>query len=490
MRFTGGARKLLRVGLLVDSLDFDFDGRGVIFDGKCSTTVLLPSYDITHKDRPVRARPRGRSGRRSSLSMRQNEEGRPIMTRLRQNGAAIMAAGLLLGVLVLAAGYLFRATGVPTPAPATTTVPLNASVAKWFDNHAAAISITNDDWPTPGREPDIDSYVLEQGLVMGYEMVTGNTFHGDRIFSGPDDERIVYLMSELVPKGFSYFGHGHHHVDHDELSYEEALESFQANYDTMKEWGMKPVAYAYPRSAGQEEETQRALEAAGFLSGRLQTATSVASYNLPARIVRYFLHLARGRGARPADWYHLPGDQSAPDNWFSLRALAMQSIEFQGCEGCINDNDELVPILDEALAQTAWVILTYHAIGQPEWWGWYDWDEFRKDVQSIAARDFWTASMNDITLYVREREHAVITVEVVEGSAGTESIEITLSDGLDNVRFNQPLTVLFDQPTDWVGVPFTVSQDGALLDELVFDTEAVMLPLKPNERSYVLRPRP
>ena len=66
--------------------------------------------------------------------------------------------------------------------------------------------------------------------------------------------------------------------------------------------------------------------------------------------------------------------------------------------------------------------------------------------------------MNDITLYVRERENAVITVEVVEGSPGTESIEITLSDGLDNVRFNQPLTILFDQPTDWVGKPFTVSR--------------------------------
>ena len=375
----------------------------------------------------------------------------------RQHCAAMMATALLLlGVLVLAVGCEPRATDVS----ANIDAPLNASVAKWFDNHAAAISITNDDWPTRGREPDIDSYVLEHGLVMGYEVATGNTFYGDRIFSGPDDERIVYLMSELVPKGFGYFGHGHHHIDHDELSYEEALESFRANYDAMKDWGMKPVAYAYPRSAGQEEETQRALEAAGFLSGRLQTSGNI---------------------------YHLPGDQLAPENWFSLRALAMQSIEFEGCEGCTNDNDELVPILDEALAQTAWIILTYHAIGKPESWGWYDWDEFRKDVQSIAARDFWTAPMNDITLYVREREHAVIAVEVVEGSTGVESIEITLSDGLDNIRFNQPLTVLFDQPTDWVGRPFTVSQDGELLDERVFDTGAVALSLKPNERPYLLR---
>ena len=98
--------------------------------------------------------------------------------------------------------------------------------------------------------------------------------------------------------------------------------------------------------------------------------------------------------------------------------------------------------------------------------------------------------MNDITPYVRERENAVSTVELVEGGTGTESIKITLSDGLDNIRFNQPLTILFDQPTDWIGRPFTISQDGELLDELVFDTRAVALPLKPNERSYALRPRP
>ena len=422
-----------------DNLDFNFDERSVIFEDQCLVTVVLPSYDIT---------------------------------------------SIRTGQFLSGEGRVWEEEFTPPAAP------LNASVAKWFDNHAAAISITNDDWPIPGREPDIDSYVLEQGLVMGYEVVTGNSFYGDRIFSGPDDERIAYLMQELVPKGFSYFGHGHNHVDHDELSYEEALESFRANYDTMKDWGMKPVAYAYPRSAGEEEETQRALEAAGFLSGRLQTTKNPSKfYSLPARIGRYFLHPAR-RSARPAEWYHLPGDQSAPDNWFGLRALAMQSIEFQGCESCINDNDELVPILDEALAQTAWVILTYHAIGKPEWWGWYDWDEFRKDVQSIAARDFWTASMNDITLYVRERENAVITVDVAEVSGGTESIEITLSDGLDNVRFDQPLTILFDQPPDWVGRPFTVSQDGELLDELVFDTQAAMLSLKPNERPWVLRPRP
>ena len=93
---------------------------------------------------------------------------------------------VLVAALVLAAGCEPQATDVPAPvdapvqAPSLTNAPLNASVAKWFDNHAAAISITNDDWPIRGREPDIDSYVMEHGLVMGYEISTGNSFYGDR----------------------------------------------------------------------------------------------------------------------------------------------------------------------------------------------------------------------------------------------------------------------------------------------------------------------
>lgn len=375
---------------------------------------------------------------------------------------------LAITARALDSGYIDRTynTAHNDPSPH----PLNASVAKWFDNHTAAISITYDRPLEPVGGSRLDSYVMEQGLVLDYELVTGNTYHGDLVHSGPDDEKLVYLRSELVPKGFGYFGHGHNHIRHDELSYEDALESFQTCYDTMQDWGFKPVAYAYPRNAGKEDETQRALEASGFLSGRLQTD-----------------HLSR--------YYNFSGDQKTPENWFALMALPMQSIEFETddsppCNACINDNNELVPVLDEALEHTAWIILTYHAIGLPQYFGWYDWEEFKKDIQSIAGRDFWVSPMNDITLYARERENVSLTIEVFADDIATELIEITISDGLDNTRFNQPLTILFDQPTDWIGKLFTVSQDGEHLDEYVFDTKTVMIPLKPNEQTYRLNLSP
>ena len=230
-----------------DNLDFHFRTRGGTFDGKCLAKVPLPGYGISE---------------------------------------------IRTGQFVPGEGQVWKEEFTPPAAP------LNASVAKWFDNHAAAISITNDDWPTPGREPDIDRYVMEQGLVMGYEMVTGNTFYGDRIFSGPDDERIVYLMQELVPKGFGYFGHGHHHIDHDELSLRRGpriVPNQLRRHDRLGNEARR-LCLSEKRRARRRDATGSG--AAGFLSGRLQTANPGKFNNLPARIGRYFLHLARG-SARP-----------------------------------------------------------------------------------------------------------------------------------------------------------------------------------------------
>lgn len=174
--------------------------------------------------------------------------------------------------------FLFAVTAHISSCPTLPQHPyMNASIAKWYDGHEAAISITIDNPPRSRREPDVDNYVREQGLVIDYEIVTGN--HKDReapVFTGLDDGNLVYLVSELIPAGFGYFGHGHDHIDHDALPYEDARQSFEECYQTMKDWGLDPVAYAYPRSAGNEEETQRALEASGFLSGRLQAVGSKA----------------------------------------------------------------------------------------------------------------------------------------------------------------------------------------------------------------------
>ncbi len=350
------------------------------------------------------------------------------------------------------------------------------AIAKWFDNHAAAISITADDWPDANRP--VDDFVLDMGLVLDYEMVT--QAYADQapdwvehdltdliphIVPGVsldkfEDRRIEYDLA-LAARGSGFFGHGHWHVDHDALSYAQAYDSFRLNFEVMRELGLKPVAYAYPRSAGHEEETRRALADAGFLSGRL----------------------AGPGGQSP---YIVPDSDTTPDDWFFLPALTMESHDFQQCDGCINDTEELTPILDAAIEKTAWIIPVYHAIGMSTGWGPYRWEDFQEDMRAIAARDFWVAPMNDIVLYLREREKAVVEMNAMEQDGATKQIKITLSDGLDNERFDQPLTLIFSPPADWAGLPVRITQNERTVDWIFLDADTAQVSLRPNEEPYVL----
>ena len=364
----------------------------------------------------------------------------------------------------------------PPPAP-----PPEPTIAKWFDDHAAAISITYDGAPV--RSNAVDDLAQELGLVLDYEMVTQR--YRDRVpewvehdltelipdavpgdlYEPLTDKQIAYGLS-LTDRGFGFFGHGHWHVDHDALSYAQAYDSFRLNYEVMEGLGLKPVAYAYPRGAGAEAETQQALADAGFLAGR---RSYIRADETP---------------------YLVPDDATTPENWFFLSVLTMESIDFRQCEWCINDTWELLAHLRQALRSRAWIIPVYHNIGGRAWggWGFYDWEYFQHDLEAIAAHDFWVAPMNDVVLYLRERERAEVTMQVSARDGVTRHVELVLADGLDNERFDQPLTVLFTPPADWFGAAVEVTRNGQVIDRIPAVTELARLSLLPDEEPYLLQP--
>ncbi len=358
--------------------------------------------------------------------------------------------------------------------------PAAIAIAKWFDNHAGAISITYDDWPDANHP--VDDFVLDMGLVLDFEMVTQG--YSDQV---PDwvehdlteliphavpgvvlskfEDQLIESNLALTAHGFGFYGHGHWHVNHDVLTYAQAYDSFRLCFEVMRTLGLKPVAYAYPRGAGRKEETRRALADAGFLSGRL----------------------AEPAGQSP---YIVPDAATTPEDWFLLPALTMESYDFQQCDGCINNTEELLPFLDAAIEKTAWIIPMYHNIGRTTGWGPYGWEDFQEDVRAIAARDFWVAPMNDVVLYIREREKAVVEMEATERDGTTEQIHLNLSDGLDNERFDQPLTLIFTPPPDWAGLPVHVTQGGRHIDWIFPQAgEATTFSLLPDERPYILKPK-
>jgi hypothetical protein len=328
---------------------------------------------------------------------------------------------------------------------------IRAKIARWYNNCSAAISLTHDHGqPASKLNRKINKFVVDNGLTMDYEIVTGNYIRFP--------VRRKHLLHKLTASGLSFYGHGHTHINHDKLSYNEALKSFKQCYKTMKDLGLKPTAYAYPHGAGMEKETRQALSEAGFLSGRL--------------------HFSK----RSTDPYIVPGSTLEPEDWFALPTIVMQDYAFNQCKKCVNNNEELIPYLDNAIQKRAWIILTYHSIGNEKGYGFFKFEEFKKNIHSIRERDFWSASMNSVTLYTRERSRAKVKIEPVRNSIKKiQTIRITLSDGLPNEIYDQPLTILFNLPGSWINKSIALVENGKVLKTLVFDSINGMISIKPDE---------
>lgn len=328
-----------------------------------------------------------------------------------------------------------------------------AKIARWYNNCAAAVSITYDHGnPASKLNKKINKFVIDNGVTMDYEIVTHSylrTPYGKK-----------NLWKEVITPGLGYFGHGHKHIDHNRLSYEEALASFKKCYQTIKDFGLKPTAYAYPHGGGNKLETRKALAAAGFLCGRLHS-------------VKY-----------KAGPYIVPGSQLEPGDWFALPALVMQDYADDGagqCKECVKNNEELIPYLDETIRRGAWIILTYHAIGQENQYGFFKLEEFKKNIYSIKERNFWNASMNAVTLYIRERLHAEVRLVPVLKHKKIKEILVTVADGLPNDIYDQPLTILLDLPDSWINKPLALMEKEKIINTFVIDSSNGMISIKPDE---------
>jgi hypothetical protein len=331
--------------------------------------------------------------------------------------------------------------------------PINRpEIHKWFGGHTAALSITYDSgWPISDTDKQVQQLVLDHKLSLDYEVVSHQM----------PDYIWAYIREVLLPAGFGVFGHGHTHVNHDDLTYASALESFQQNYTMMREnLGVTPISYAYPGGYAYADSTTMALRDAGFLSARMH-------------------HTADRQ-----DPYILSGDTKRPVDWYRLPALVMQDFGFEQNDQAVGDAEGLLAFLEGALERKAWLITAFHAIGDPAGWGYFRMDEFEKSLQHISARDFWVAPMDDITRYILQREHAVLDVNyrMVE----QHKIELKLSHGLDRDRFSQTMTISFDIPKDVMNKAVKVYQNGILMQGFQTNGARITMNLIPSDQPYVL----
>ena len=366
---------------------------------------------------------------------------------------------LLLTALLLLSGC-GKDSESPTEPSETRQKPgtqvFTVEALKWYGGRKAAVSITYDalwgQWRSQRLVDYVTNEVLLRGLRMDYEMVTEKYDH-------PEYEFIVTDIREnVIPSGVHFFGHGHEHVYHDSLTYDEAFESFSRCYGLMEQWGLNPRAYGYPHSSGRKPEIQRANMLAGFIC-------------------------ARGAAAPGEEYCICTEDETEPENWYYLPSIQAG----QTSPDYIQDHSEMEPFLKTALDRGAWVILLYHAIGFPDDYCYYPINEFLKDMDYIAGNDFWGGNMDMTACYIRERNQFYTEVTPVAMTDSWFEYDVVFGDGLDNATYDQPLTLefTFDPSETITGMEIDPAVESGT--EFTLEDNILRLNIVPNEQKYRLR---
>lgn len=387
-----------------------------------------------------------------------------------RSAAQRITAPLIVSVLIvlpLLSSCSPESTG-PEPVSSAVTLPpgmaaeaFSAQLTKWYGGRSAAISVTYDHglrWFTPD-EALVRRIIAEDAFPMDFDFTNSDLYDWTR--------RREFYLDSLIPGGIGVFGHGFEHINSDDLSPDSAYANFVHCYEDMVASGITPISYAYPGGACYAESTRNALARTKFLCGRKFTTTD------------------------HADPWICPGDILEPRDWYRLPSLVMWNDDDPKT---IHSTAELVPFLDGLVDRRAWMIMTYHEIKDGPG-GTYRVEDFRRDIRAIRERDIWAASMNDVTLYLRERRAARLQIEPIRDREGliTELL-IVVSDGLPNDLYDHPLTADLHLPKRLAGVElglFGQIDPSDPVAVIIPDTNGdALLEISPDEQSYLLHPLP
>jgi hypothetical protein len=332
-------------------------------------------------------------------------------------------------------------------------------ITKWWSDYKSAYTVTYD-MGFPLLNDFENKWLIESGLYIDYEIVSSS--YNIR------PSRVDYLKS-LHIQNFGYFGHGHEHIDHDKVSYEEAYNSFKSNYEGIESYGLQPISYAYPYGAGRRDSTRIALRESGFLSGRLNQ------------------EVFEGYGP-----YIMEYTESSPKDWYGLPALRMEDLDYQNCDYCINSPQELIPYIYENVERQSWLITTYHAIGfdgktddRPIGWGFYKRDNFFQEMETVKSlmekKHLWLASMNDVTLYTYLRNNT--TFDLLKET--NNSYKLVFNTNLNKKDFNMDITLkmLVELNMDYNSIKISDSYNLTVFESDVL-TDTLIVNLNPHLGPY------
>jgi hypothetical protein len=91
-------------------------------------------------------------------------------------------------------------------------------------------------------------------------------------------------------------------------------------------------------------------------------------------------------------------------------------------------------------------VLTFHGVDSIGWEALthQQLDKYFSYIKAAESK-LWIATFGDVTRYIRERQSAKVTVKATTPAR----ITVELTQPLDNVMYNQPLTLKTYIPADW-----------------------------------------
>ncbi len=260
------------------------------------------------------------------------------------------------------------------------------SVATWHENKTAAFTFTFDD--------GYDSHVFiaapllaERGFPGTFFIIAGNVWWDQ-------------WRQTVVPLGHEIGSHSMTHPDLTQLSTSQAQQEIVQSKATIEANIPGPcLTFAYPYGA-YNPTIETMVRDAGYIGAR----TVIGDFNYPT-----------------TDPYQLATfTPSAPSDLQSMEGLA-----------------------DGAIKDRKWMVALFHQLSGP-YAAWHT-PTFVEYLDYVKSKDFWFGTFASVVKYMQERDTASLMVV----SQTSDQIVLSLTDGMNDAIYDEPLTLRSEIPATW-----------------------------------------
>lgn len=141
--------------------------------------------------------------------------------------------------------------------------------------------------------------------------------------------------------------------------------------------------------------------------------------------------------------------------------------------------------IDQAIEKNLWLIEMWHGVDEQGWEPPAS-KECDKHLFYLSQKlgTVWNGTMEEVTLYLREKQHAAVVTEIMDET----ELRISLKTDLDNSLFNDPLTLRTEVPSGWNAARLICGdQDQTLAVREMDGHQVVYYNVVPNTGALILK---